>query len=89
MYDDEHPALLAAVIAQHLSLDSEARALVMVPQRDDTAKRLINEFKATMLSLQPPLACCEEEDLAGQDDWVENEEEGHVRCWLGIFSREC
>lgn len=87
MYDDEHPALLAAAIARHLALDPEARAVVMVPQRDDTTKRLNRAFKMAMLALEPPLVCREEEELLGQDDWVGNEEEGRVRCWMGVFSR--
>lgn len=87
MYDDEHPVLLAAAIAQQLSLGTQARAVVMVPQRDETTKQLNRAFKAAMSSLEPPLVCLNEEELAGQDDWVEDEEEGRVKCWLGIFSR--
>ena len=89
MYDDNHPGLLAAAIAQHLAHDPDARAVVMVPQRDETTKRLKQAFKAAMLeNKDDPLICCEEEELAGQDDWIEDEDGGHVRCWLGVFSRK-
>ncbi|CAH0014423.1 unnamed protein product [Clonostachys rhizophaga] len=87
LYDDEHPGLLASAIAQNLALDVDARAVVMVPQRDDTTKRLLGDFKKEMLELDTPLYCIEEDELAGQDDWVEDEEGGNVRCWLGVFSR--
>lgn len=87
LYDDDHPALLAAAIAQHLAVDPEARAVVMVPQRDETTRRLNQALKAAMLNLEDGLVCCQEEELAGQDDWVENDEGGHVKCWLGVFSR--
>jgi hypothetical protein len=87
MYDDDHPALLASAISEHLALGSESRAVVMVPQRDETTKRLLESFKQVMLDLDTPLFCEEEDELAGQDDWIEDEDAGHVKCWLGIFSR--
>ncbi len=87
MYDDEHPALLASAIAEHLALDAEARAVVMVPQRDETTCKLRDAFKQAMLELADPIFCDEEDELAGQDDWVEDDEGGHVKCWLGVFSR--
>ncbi|EFY87758.1 methyltransferase [Metarhizium acridum CQMa 102] len=87
MYDDNHPALLASAIAQHLALGTESRAVVMVPKRDGTTIRLLEAFKQAMLDLDVPLFCVEEDELAGQDDWVGDDEEGHVRCWLGVFSR--
>ncbi|KAF7562993.1 hypothetical protein G7046_g1166 [Stylonectria norvegica] len=87
LYDDDHPALLASAICQHLALGSESRAVVMVPLRDATTKRLLESFKQTMLDLDTPLFCDEEDELAGQDDWTDDEDAGQVRCWLGIFSR--
>ncbi|KAK5992784.1 Protein-lysine N-methyltransferase EFM2 [Cladobotryum mycophilum] len=87
MYDDDHPALLASAICQHLAFGSESRAVVMVPRRDETTKRLMESFKQAMLDLETPLFLEQEDELAGQDDWIEDDEEGHVRCWLGIFSR--
>lgn len=70
-----------------MALGPESRAVVMVPQRDETTKRLNHVFKTAMLDLEPPLVCRAEQELAGQDDWVEDEEEGRVKCWLGVFSR--
>lgn len=61
--------------------------MVMVPQRDETTKRLRDSFKKAMLGLETSLTCDEEEELEGQDDWTEDEDGGHVKCWLGIFSR--
>ena len=61
--------------------------MVMVPQRDATTKRLRDAFKEAMLGLETPIYCDEEDELAGQDDWVEDEDGGHVTCWLGVFSR--
>ncbi|GJN70432.1 hypothetical protein PLIIFM63780_002975 [Purpureocillium lilacinum] len=87
LYDDEHPALLASAIGQHLALGPESRAVVMVPQRDATTVRLLAAFKQAMLDLEAPLACDEEDFLAGEDDWEGAEEGGGVRCWLGVFSR--
>ncbi|KAH7321247.1 putative methyltransferase-domain-containing protein [Stachybotrys elegans] len=90
MYDDDHPHLLASAISQHLALGAEPRAVVMVPQRDETTRRLLEAFKDAMLGLDTPLFCEEEDELAGQDDWGSGEEDdgaGHVRCWLGVFSR--
>ncbi|CAM1504292.1 Fc.00g018830.m01.CDS01 [Cosmosporella sp. VM-42] len=86
LYDDNHPALLGSAISQHLALGSESRAVIMVPKRDEITVRLIEAFKQTMLDLDTPLFCEEEDELAGQDDWG-NEEGGQVRCWLGVFSR--
>ncbi|KAG6023752.1 hypothetical protein E4U41_001937 [Claviceps citrina] len=88
MYDDDHPALLASAISQQLALDPESRAVVMVPQRDATTMRLLGAFKQAMLDLDGPLSCVEEDELAGQDDWGEDDEAGSVRCWFGTFSRE-
>lgn len=87
MYDDDHPALLASAISQQLALGAESRAVVMVPQRDATTVRLLDAFRQAMLDLDGPLSCVEEDELAGQDDWVEDDEGGNVRCWLGVFSR--
>ena len=59
----------------------------MVPKRDDATVSLLESFKAAMLSQRHSLQCLEESELAGQDDWVEDSTGGHMRCWLGIFSR--
>lgn len=88
MYDDDHPSLLASAIHSHLAPGSSSRAVVMVPRRDAATERLLASFKQAMLALDPPLYCCDEDELAGQDDWVDDDDEGQVRCWLGVFSRE-
>ncbi|XP_044719989.1 lysine methyltransferase domain-containing protein [Hirsutella rhossiliensis] len=87
LYDDNHPGLLASAIGQHLALGPDARAVVMVPRRDATTRRLLEAFKQAMLDLEAPLFCDQEDELAGQDDWVDDDEAGVVQCWLGVFSR--
>ncbi|KAI9899238.1 hypothetical protein N3K66_005699 [Trichothecium roseum] len=87
LYDDDHPALLASAISQHLALGGDSRAVIMVPQRDDTTRRLLASFKAAMLDLETPLFCDEEEEMSGEDDWAGGEQGENVRCWLGVFSR--
>ncbi|GFP56657.1 protein-lysine N-methyltransferase EFM2 [Trichoderma asperellum] len=87
LYDDDHPALLASAICQNLALGSESRAVVMVPMRDETTRGLLESFKQAMLDLETPLFLEEEKKLDGEDDWGEDEDEGQVECWLGVFSR--
>ncbi|KAJ6784586.1 hypothetical protein PWT90_05510 [Aphanocladium album] len=95
LYNDNHPVLLASAISRNLALGSKSRVLVMSPKRDDITLRLIEEFKQTMLDLEPPLFCEEEDEFSGNDDWAgddnddddKEENNGNVRCWLGIFSR--
>lgn len=60
----------------------------MVPLRDETTRRLLGDFRRSMLALVTPMDCDEEAQLAGQDDWAQGGEDGEgVKCWLGIFSR--
>ncbi|PHH67011.1 hypothetical protein CDD81_4406 [Ophiocordyceps australis] len=87
LYDDNHPALLASAIGQHLAIDAEARAIVMVPERDAATTRLREALKQAMLDLDSPIFCQEQDELVGEDDWGEDDEAGRVRCWLGVFSR--
>lgn len=89
LYDDNHPALLAAAIDDQLALHNKARAMIMVPQRDATTVKLLATFRKEMASKRLPFVCLEETVVAGQDDWGEDEDEeaAHVTCWLGIFGR--
>lgn len=89
LYDDDHPGLLSAAIDEQLGLGPEARAMIMVPQRDATTAKLLASFKREMASKTNALACLEETVVAGQDDWGgdEDEDAAHVQCWLGIFGR--
>lgn len=89
LYDDDQPALLAGAIDDQLTLNQEARAMIMVPQRDATTVKLIATFREEMASKHLPFVCLEETVVAGQDDWGEDEDEeaAHVKCWLGIFGR--
>ncbi|KAG6113570.1 hypothetical protein E4U31_000446 [Claviceps sp. LM219 group G6] len=91
MYDDDHPALLASAISQQLALDAESRAVVMVPQRDATTVGLLGAFKQAMQDLDGPISCIEQDELAGQDDWVEDDEAGNAIAsdhdieWCGVL----
>lgn len=89
LYNDDHPDLLAQAIDGQLALDTDARAMVMIPQRDATTVKLTAKFRDKMLSRARPLVCLEETVVAGQDDWGDDadEEAGHVKCWLGTFAR--
>ncbi|CAN8101390.1 unnamed protein product [Discula destructiva] len=90
LYNDDHPGLLAGAIDEQLSLDTDARAMVMIPQRDTTTRKLTTTFRDKMLSRTNSLVCLEETVVSGQDDWGgdEDEEASHVECWLGTFGRQ-
>ncbi|KAH6687897.1 putative methyltransferase-domain-containing protein [Plectosphaerella plurivora] len=87
LYDDVQPGLLASAFSDHLSHHDDSRAVVMVPLRDETAKRLRDSFTAIMAAQNLPLTCIEEGILTGEDDWGEQDEEDTVECWWGIFAR--
>lgn len=89
LYNDDHPNLLAGAIDEQLTQNTDARAIIMVPQRDKTTIQLTSVLKNEMASKPIPLACLEETVVAGQDDWGDDgdEEAANVKCWLGIFGR--
>lgn len=80
--------LLAGAIHSQLTLDDDARALVMVAQRDETTDRLLSSFKDEMSRQQHPLVCIEESIVPGQDDWDDDDESAHIDCWWGVFRRQ-
>ncbi|KAI1209748.1 S-adenosylmethionine-dependent methyltransferase-like protein [Annulohypoxylon truncatum] len=86
LYDDDHPELLSSAIHDHLMIDNDARAVVMVPQRDLVTKRLIAKFLSIMASSD--LKVLEEHTLAGQDDWDEDGEDSGIECWWAVFGRQ-
>ncbi|POS77395.1 hypothetical protein DHEL01_v204221 [Diaporthe helianthi] len=90
LYDDNHPGLLAGAIDDQLSLNSGARAMIMVPQRDAVTARLLAALRDEMALKPTPFVCLEETIVAGRDDWgaSDDEEAGQVKCWLGIFARQ-
>lgn len=66
--------------------DKDARAIVMIPQRDLITKKLVVKFLSIMRT--SGLAALEEHSLVGQDDWDGDDEESfEVECWLSIFGR--
>lgn len=85
MYFDDHPALLADAIRRNLAMGSESRAVVMAPKRDETAARLLQAFKKEMLQGETPMCLEFEDEVVGQDDW--EDDDGEIRCWLGVFAR--
>ncbi|KAI0106635.1 putative methyltransferase-domain-containing protein [Daldinia grandis] len=86
LYDDDHPELLSSVIAAHLAQDKDARAIVMVPQRDLTTKKLVAKFLAIMIV--SGLSVLEQHTLVGQDDWDEDGEDSGIECWWAVFGRQ-
>ncbi|TGJ87569.1 hypothetical protein E0Z10_g1192 [Xylaria hypoxylon] len=89
VYDDNHPDLLPSAIREQLSDDSDSRAIVMVPIRDEATKRLIEQFRSSMGDSALPLAVFEEHILTGQDDWGDDDDESQaVECWWAIFGRQ-
>jgi len=70
-----------------MSLDGNARAVVMVPQRDATTIALSWVFREAMQNQAIPLACVEGGIVPGQDDWGEDDETPQVACWWGVFQR--
>lgn len=59
----------------------------MVPLRDETTVRLLAAFRNVMAEMPGGLACIEEGELAGQDDWDEEEATAQAKCWWGVFAR--
>ncbi|KAJ0122174.1 hypothetical protein J7T55_002686 [Diaporthe amygdali] len=90
LYDDHHPGLLAGAVDDQLSLDANARVVIMVPQRDAVTVNLLSMLRQELASKTTPFVCLEETIVPGRDDWgaSEDEEAGHVKCWLGIFARQ-
>ncbi|KAI2604276.1 putative methyltransferase-domain-containing protein [Hypoxylon fragiforme] len=86
LYDDDHPELLSSAICENLAEDKSSRAIVMVPQRDLTTKKLVDSFVLTMASLG--MAVLEEHTLVGQDDWDEDDDDSAIDCWCAIFGRQ-
>ncbi|UQC88082.1 uncharacterized protein CLUP02_13604 [Colletotrichum lupini] len=87
LYDDCHPGLLAGAFSEQLSIADDARAVVMVPLRDETTKKLLKAFRDAMGSQENPLLCIEEGTLDGQDDWGEDKEGTDVTCWCNQLYR--
>ncbi|KAK6820534.1 hypothetical protein PG987_014934 [Apiospora arundinis] len=88
LYDDDHPTLLTSVIQDHLALDKDSRAVVMVPQRDAATAKLLSTLRALLSHGDNPVVCLEEDVLPCQDDWDENDESTQLECWWGIFGRQ-
>lgn len=90
LYDDDHPALLAGAIDEQLSLDADARVLVMVPQRDEITKDLLRALRKGLEQQTNPLVCYQENMVAGEDDWGDGNDDDaqRVAFWWGIFGRD-
>ncbi|KAK4193448.1 putative methyltransferase-domain-containing protein [Podospora australis] len=90
LYDDDHPALLAGAIDEQLARNADARVLVMVPQRDEITKGLLRTLRSQLGQQANPLACHQENIVAGEDDWGDGNEDDTQRVgfWWGIFGRD-
>ncbi|KAK6949160.1 hypothetical protein Daesc_009234 [Daldinia eschscholtzii] len=86
LYDDDHPELLSSAIVAHLARDKDSRAIVMVPQRDLTTKKLAAKFLSIMIV--SGLSVLEQNTLVGQDDWDEDGEDSGIECWWAVFGRQ-
>ncbi|OTB19550.1 hypothetical protein K445DRAFT_314437 [Daldinia sp. EC12] len=86
LYDDDHPELLSSAIVAHLAQDKDSRAIVMVPQRDVTTKKLAAKFLSIMIV--SGLSVMEQNTLVGQDDWDEDGEDSGIECWWAVFGRQ-
>lgn len=85
LYDDDHPELLSSAIRAQLMEDADARAVIMVPQRDLTTRKLVAKFVMAMEA--SGLTVLEKHTLVGQDDWDEDEESSGIECWWAVFGR--
>ncbi|KAI1165756.1 S-adenosylmethionine-dependent methyltransferase-like protein, partial [Nemania serpens] len=89
IYDDDHPALLSSAIHKQLHDSPDARAVIMVPIRDQITRRLITHFQLRMNEGSLPLVVLEEHVLAGQDDWGDDDDQPQaVECWWAIFGKQ-
>ncbi|KAK4166299.1 putative methyltransferase-domain-containing protein [Cladorrhinum sp. PSN259] len=91
LYDDDHPALLTGAIDEQLALNSDARVLIMVPQRDEITKGLTKMLRQGLEQQEQPLVCYHENIVAGEDDWgdaSDDNEASRVGFWWGIFGRD-
>lgn len=91
LYNDNHPYLLSAALDEQLARSSDARALIMVPQRDETTKCLLSALRDNLARGQNSLVCLEESVVAGQDDWGDDDdgdETSNVGFWWGVFGRD-
>ncbi|KAI0405798.1 S-adenosylmethionine-dependent methyltransferase-like protein [Xylaria palmicola] len=88
LYDDDHPYLLSSAIHDQLCDSVDSRAIVMVPMRDETTKRLVLQFRSRMNDGPLHLAPLEEHVLTGQDDWGDDDEPQIVECWWAIFGKQ-
>lgn len=91
LYDDDHPALLTGAIDAQLGLGPDARALAMVPQRDDITKGLLSSFRQEMACLGAALRCVDEGIVPGEDDWGDHGDDDETRrvgFWWGVFKRD-
>ncbi|RKU48282.1 hypothetical protein DL546_007214 [Coniochaeta pulveracea] len=87
IYDDDHPELLSGAIHQQLSREDGARALVMVPLRDETTKRLLSVFRDRLTEDDRQIICVEEDTVPGEDDWDEDDDSHALDCWWGVLRR--
>jgi hypothetical protein len=87
IYDDDHPDLLADAVHQQLSREEEARALIMVPLRDETTKRLLSIFRNKLAEEARQIICVQEDTVPGEDDWDGDDDSHTLDCWWGVFKR--
>jgi hypothetical protein len=88
MYDDVHPRLLASAVDDHLAMDTDARAVIMVPLRDMATLKLLNALRDELLSKGTQITCLDFTIEDCTDDWDKEDSVYHFDCWLGVWARQ-
>ncbi|KAG9245504.1 putative methyltransferase-domain-containing protein [Calycina marina] len=82
MYDDDHPLLVANMIAKYLKEEKTSAALVAVPMRDKNTKAMYRDFVDMMRERDMQLK--DQGGINFMDDWGTAGDEG-VECWWSIW----
>ncbi|KAH8813315.1 putative methyltransferase-domain-containing protein [Xylogone sp. PMI_703] len=86
LYDEEHPELVANMIARYQFRDQNSRAIVAVPMRDKATIKMAQKLVSHMNENGHELLQEGQGNL--YDDWEENGEPATAPFWYGIFRWE-
>ncbi|KAL3425068.1 hypothetical protein PVAG01_04349 [Phlyctema vagabunda] len=88
LYDTQHPALVADMIANYQAPGKESRALVAVPLRDEHTQRLATHLRE-LLEQGGRFHVLAEGEWICFDDWesADQKDGDGVRCWWAVFGR--
>lgn len=88
VYDDNHPELLASTINDQLAMTEDARALVMIPQRNKAIPSLTTSLVDILCSDDNSIELIQDGGVEGSDDWGDEMDEDRVFCYWCVFKRE-